>query len=141
VTTLQELAGQLRAAADDASGSLAINTVRQMADIFLPILHACTPVLTGALRDSESVQSVSGDGVSATAIVAPDIIYADFRNDGGTIHVKRAQVLTNGTDFFGKQVTQAGSHYMEKADAAAQGPVQAAAQAAVDAIIAESGLA
>ena len=93
---------------------------------FLPIERSKTPVLSGRLRESEAVKAVTGSGTYAEAVVSPHTVYAHFRNFGGTITVRRAKVLTDGTRFFGRSVTQAGSHYVERAHAAAIGPVQVA---------------
>jgi len=93
---------------------------------FAPIERAKTPVLSGRLRESETVKAVTGGGSYAEATVAPNTVYAHFRNFGGTIRIRRAKVLTDGVNFFGKEVTQAGSHYVERAHAAAVGPVQVA---------------
>ena len=93
---------------------------------FLPIERSVTPVLSGRLRESEAVKAVTGSGTYAEAVVSPNTVYAHFRNFGGTITVRRAKVLTDGVNFFGRSVTQAGSHYVERAHAAAVGPVQVA---------------
>lgn len=122
---LAEFAGAVRALAGRAEAELAGECARVAGREFLAALEVTTPVRTGALRASERVFSVSGGGAVAVAIVGSDLIYAKFRNDGGTIRVKRAKVLTDGTHFFGKQVTQAGSHYMERGEAEAAGPIQA----------------
>jgi len=122
---LQEAASRARAVSDKAQGSLARDCARAGANEFLAELHVTTPVETGALRASERVWRVFGGGASAQAIVGPNIIYGAFRNFGGTIRVRRAKVLTDGTRFFGRQVTQAGSHYMERAEDAAEGTMRA----------------
>ena len=66
------------------------------------------PVLTGTLRRSIRTNSVSAD----SATYGPHVIYARIQDEGGIIRVKRAKVLTNGTEFFGKQVTMPAQHYM-----------------------------
>jgi Bacteriophage HK97-gp10, putative tail-component len=121
-----EAAARFREATARAEASLARDCARAGANEFLAELHVTTPVESGALRASERVWRVSGGGAHAEAIVGPNIIYARFRNDGGTIRVRRAKVLTDGTRFFGRSVTQHGAHYMEKAEAGAQGTIQAA---------------
>jgi predicted RNA methylase len=113
--------------AERAEASLAIDCARAMAEPALAALKAATPVRSGHLRGSETVDAVSGTGVFATAVLSPHAIYAEFREKGGTITVKNARVLTDGTSFFGKSVTQAGSHYMEKGEAAGRGPAHEAA--------------
>lgn len=124
-----EAAARARAVTDKAQASLARDCARAGANEFLAELHVTTPVETGALRASERVWRVFGGGASAQAIVGPNIVYGAFRNYGGTIRVRRAKVLTDGSRFFGKQVTQSGSHYMERAEDAAEGTMRAAMQA------------
>ena len=100
---------------------------------FLPIEKSVTPVLSGRLRESETVKAVTGGGTYAEAVVAPNTVYAHFRNFGGTSTVRRARVLgTPEVGFFGRSVTQAGSHYVERAHSAATGPVQVAIQMRAD---------
>jgi hypothetical protein len=78
-------------------------------------LKGNTPVLTGALRASEHADGVSGGGTSASVTVSTHLpLYASFREHGGTITVRNARVLTDGRRFFGRSVTQAGSHYMQR---------------------------
>lgn len=123
---LAEFAGEVRALAGRAEAELAAECARAAGKEFLAALAVTTPVRTGALRASERVFSVTGGGPVAVAVVGSDLIYARFRNDGGTIRVKRAKVLgTPAVGFFGKQVTQHGSHYMERAEAEAAGLIQA----------------
>ncbi len=124
-----EAASRARAVTDKAQASLARDCARAGANEFLAELHVTTPVETGALRASERVWRVFGGGAQAQAIVGPNIVYGAFRNYGGTIRVRRAKVLTDGSRFFGRQVTQAGSHYMERAEDAAGGTMRAAMQA------------
>jgi hypothetical protein len=130
--TLEELAATLQECADRASASMARDVVDQMAQIYLPILKSVTPVETGKLRDSEVMNSISGGGAFAQAQAGPHMIYAQFRNDGGTIHSHGPWSLSNGSQYFGRVVTQKGSHYMEKAQAAASGPCEAAARKVMD---------
>ena len=70
---------------------------------------------------------MGGRGAHAVALVGPDIIYDKFSNDGGTIHSKGPWPLRNRAtgQVFGRSVTQAGSHYMERAEAEAEGTMQA----------------
>ena len=127
---LAEAASRARAVADKAASGLARDCARAGANEFLAELHVTTPVETGALRASERVWRVFGGGATAQAIVGPNIVYGRFRNYGGTIRVRRAKVLgTPAVGFFGRQVTQAGSHYMERAEDAAEGTMRAAMQA------------
>jgi hypothetical protein len=129
---LAGVAAAVKGIADRADAELASECARTAAREFLGALQVTTPVETGALRESERIFGVSGGGAVAVAVVGSELLYARFRNDGGTIRVKRAKVLTDGTRFFGKQVTQAGSHYMEKAEAEAVGPIAAACRAFLD---------
>lgn len=124
---LAEAAARARAVSDRAQASLARDCARAGANEFLAELHVTTPVETGALRASERVWRVFGGGAQAQAIVGPNIVYGAFRNYGGTIRVRRAKVLgTPARGFFGRQVTQAGSRYMERAEEGAAGTMQAA---------------
>jgi hypothetical protein len=123
---LAEFAAEVRALAGRAEAGLAGECARAAAKEMLAALEVTTPVRSGALRASERVFSITGGGPVAVAVVGSDLIYAKFRNDGGTIRVKRAKVLgTPAVGFFGKQVTQAGSHYMERAEVEAAGLIQA----------------
>jgi len=123
---LSEAAARFREIAERCEEGLARDCARAGANEFLAELHVTTPVETGALRASERVWRVFGGGEHAVAVVGPNIIYDRFRNDGGTIHVRRAKVLTDGSRFFGRQVTQAGSHYMERARDESAGTMGAA---------------
>lgn len=129
---LAGFAAAARGLADRASAGLAKECVQAMAEVALPVLKSVTPVRGGQLRDSETIDVVAGTGAYGIAVIAPHTIYAEFRNNGGTITVKRARVLTDGTSFFGKSVTQKGSHYIERGEAAARGPCEAAARAVAD---------
>jgi hypothetical protein len=124
---LAGFAAEMRALAGRAESGLARDCAGAAARELLAALEVTTPVRSGALRASERIFSVSGGGPVAVAIVGSDLIYARFRNEGGTITVKRAKVLgTPAVGFFGKSVTQAGSHYMERGEGMALGPIQAA---------------
>lgn len=134
---LAEFAAATRTLADRAKASLALEVAERGAKELLAAMFVVTPVLSGDLRASEHVQSVAGDGAHAVAMVGPDgsVPYDRFRNDGGTIHVKHAKVLTDGTRFFGRSVTQQGAHYMEKAEDEARPLVEAMAKIVVDEFI------
>ena len=121
-----DAAARFKAATGRAEASMARECAAAGARAFLPVEKSKTPVLSGRLRDSEAVKAVTGSGTYAEAVVSPHRIYAHFRNFGGTITVRRAKVLTDGVNFFGRSVTQAGSHYVERAHSAAIGPVQVA---------------
>jgi hypothetical protein len=55
--------------------------------------------------------------------------------------VKSARVLTNGRQFFGKQVTQAGDGYMDRTRAWAEaGGMDEPARQAIDRIFRDAGL-
>ena len=124
---LAEAAARAKAVTGRAQASLARDCARAGANEFLAELHVTTPVETGALRASERVWRVFGGGAQASAIVGPNIVYGRFRNYGGTITVRRAKVLgTPARGFFGRSVTQRGSHYMERAEAGAEGTMHAA---------------
>jgi len=125
---LSEAAARFREIAERCEASLALDAAKAAADVALVALQDATPVLTGALRRSEHVDAVFGDGEHATAILAPHIIYADFRDRGGTITSKGPWSLHNaGTgQYFGRHVTQAGSHYMQRGEDAGRGPAREA---------------
>ena len=108
---------------------------------FLGEFKKNTPVESGALRDSETVE-VSGGGTHARATVSTHLpLYASFRNYGGTIHVKNARVLSDGQSFFGKSVTQKGSAYLEKTvDWGRAGGMRGPMDTAIDRIFRENGL-
>jgi hypothetical protein len=125
-------AAAFRGAAERAEASMARDCAAAGARAFLPIEKGMTPVLSGRLRDSEAVKAVTGGGTYAEAVISPNTEYAAFRNFGGTITVRRARVLTDGVRFFGRSVTQAGSHYVERAHDAAVGPVQVAIEMRAD---------
>jgi hypothetical protein len=117
-----------------AEAELAITAVRAGAQDLLTVMRIVTPKRTGHLMESEKVLDVSGDGAHAIALVGPDgtVIYDEFRNDGGTITAKRFPQLGNpDVGWFGKQVTQEGAHYMEKAEEEGRPVVESAMQAAV----------
>lgn len=123
---LAGFATAIRGVADRAEAGLALDACTEASKDFLAVLRAVTPKRSGHLADSETVDAVTGNGERATGIVAPHAVYAEFRNRGGTIHVRNAKVLTDGVSFFGRSVTQAGARYMEKGQAAG-GPVVEAA--------------
>lgn len=129
---LEEAAAKFREAATRAEASLALEVVTEMTRDYITVLRAVTPKRTGYLADSEYPDFITGNGVFATARAGPHAIYARFRNEGGTIHVRRAKVLTDGASFFGRSVTQQGSRYMERGEAAAEGVCHTAAQAVAD---------
>ena len=126
---LTEAAARFRAVADHCERSLALDAAKAMADAALPQLKIVTPVLRGDLRDSEHIDAVFGNGARASAVLAPHTVYAHFRNVGGTIDSKGPWPLRNRAtgQVFGRHVTQAGSHYMEKGEAGGRGPAHAAA--------------
>jgi hypothetical protein len=109
-------AAAFRGLADRAESDLALEACGEAARDYLAVLRQVTPKRSGRLADSETVTGPSGGGLRATALVGPHVIYAAFREHGGTIHVRNAKVLTDGVSFFGRSVTQAGARYMEKAE-------------------------
>lgn len=131
---LAEYAGTCKALAERAEAELAVTAARAGARELLAAMQVVTPVLSGDLRASEHVLSVSGGGAQAVALVGPDgsVVYDEFRNDGGTITVRNAKVLTDGTRFFGRSVTQKGAHYMERAEDEGRPMVEAAIKVAVE---------
>lgn len=127
-----EWASRLQAAAAQMEASLAVEAAREQARDFLAVERFVTPKRSGRLADSETVDSVTGGGAQARAVVSPHTVYASFRNRGGTISVRNKRVLSDGESFFGKTVTQAGSHYVERSEAIAGPSMDAAAAEVVD---------
>lgn len=119
---LAEGAAMFREIADRARASLALDCARAGADVGVLRLKSVTPKLSGALEGSEHIDAVFGGGTHASAVYGPHIIYAHFRNVGGEINSKGPWSLHNaGTgEYFGRHVTQVGSHYMERGEAAAR---------------------
>lgn len=129
-----EAAAAFREVAEHCEEGLARDCAKAGAKEYLAALFVTTPVLSGALRETEKVNFVAGDGAFAVANVGPDIIYDKFRNDGGTIHSKGPWPLRNRAtgQVFGRQVTQAGSHYMERAVDESAGPMRASMKTILD---------
>lgn len=146
---LAEAAAAARAMAERCEASLARDCAEQMARAALAALKSATPVKSGRLRDSETIDSVSGGGSAATAIIAPHAKYAKFRDEGGTISAKDEPARSGRKHLSGKpyrhslawpggfamHVTQAGSHYMERGEALGRGPAQVAAKAVLEEFI------
>lgn len=139
---LQSLGQRLTAASADVKATAALKGAQAGGNAFLRELQRVTPVLTGTLRRSERINSLTGSGTRATATLGPHTVYAHFRNFGGVIRAKRARVLVSaGGVVFGKEVKQSGSHYMEKAAAwAAAGGLDGPVGHAVDEVLKGSGL-
>lgn len=143
---LGEFAAALRGLADRAESELALEACGEAARDYLTILRMVTPKRSGALADSETVTGPEGGGATATAEVGPHIIYAKFRDEGGTIHAKYGEVwkTVNGKSRmyrhtlhwegggFPLHVTQAGSHYMTKAQGPGRGAVEDACRVALE---------
>jgi hypothetical protein len=136
VSALSEWAAELSAAAARIEDGLAVTVVREQARDFLAIERIITPKRSGKLADSETIDAVTGGGTQAVAIVSPHIIYAQFRNDGGTITRKKrrpAVLGSYGGPYFGHgnpaTVTQKGSHYVERSEAEAKPVLTAVAEA------------
>lgn len=142
-----DFAAGLRAIAERMDASLAVTVAEKQAQQFLWIEKVVTPKRSGALAASEIVNSVSGGGAFATANVGPHRIYAKFRNDGGTINAKDGGVWKTGANgksrmyrhtlyfdgTFAMHVTQAGAHYIERAEEmAAGGALDAMARSVLD---------
>ena len=128
-----EFAGACREMAGRARAGLARDAAEEAARDLVAVLRTVTPKRSGALADSEIVNSVQGGGEVATANYGPHKIYDRFRNDGGTIHARNHPVLGNpDVGWFGKSVTQRGAHYMERGEAAGKGPAEAACRMVLD---------
>jgi hypothetical protein len=138
---LGEFAAALDRTAAIMESEAATRCARAGGGAFLGEFKKNTPVLTGALRDSEDMK-VSGGGTHAAAEISthrPE--YAEFRETGGTIHVKSARVLSDGKSFFGKSVTQKGSGYLARTVAWAEGGgILGPMETTVDRIFRDGGL-
>lgn len=147
-----EYAAKLRAVADALETRVALDVCEAQALVFQAVERSVTPVRSGRLRDSETIDSLSGGGTHAEATVAPHTVYAQFRNDGGTITAKDEPARSGRTHASGKpyrhslafagggfamKATQKGAGYVEKAQSRAPGPMRQAAGSVVDEIFGE----
>jgi Bacteriophage HK97-gp10, putative tail-component len=130
--TLDEFAAAVDALADRAEADLATECAEASGRAFLAVMQAVTPKRSGHLAASETLDAVIGSGPTAVAVVGAHARYAEFRNKGGTISVRNAKVLTDGVAFFGKSVTQKGSHYLERAEAAAPAEIARVCQTTLE---------
>lgn len=133
-----EWAAKLSEAARALEDGLAETIVREQANDFLAVERIVTPKRTGRLAESEKIDAVTGGGAHAEAIVSPHTVYAEFRENGGTITRKLPppHVLGNpDVGFFGHSVTQRGSHYVERAEGAAAPMMTGIAERIVDAAL------
>lgn len=137
---LAEFAGALDKAAATVETTAARECAAEGGHAFLVQLRIETPVLSGELRASEKVSAIRGGGTSAVATIGAYAIYAEFRNNGGTITVKDAKVLSDGHSFFGRSVTQVGNHYMERTAARAGPAIAEACQNEIRKILRDAGL-
>jgi hypothetical protein len=127
VSALGEWAAKVAEAAERLESTGAIDICEEQAKDFVAIERIVTPKRTGALADSERIDSISGGGASAHATVSPHKIYAAFRENGGTIHAHaglgrmglRPHTLHWDGGPFPLSVSQRGAHYVEKAEGAA----------------------
>jgi hypothetical protein len=128
VSVFGEWAAKLARDAALMQDGMAEAIVREQARDFLAVERIVTPKRTGRLAESEKVDAVMGGGSHAEAVVSPHTVYAHFRENGGTItrHLPPPHVLgPYGGPYFGHSVTQAGSHYVERAEGIAA-PLMAA---------------
>lgn len=133
MVNLGEFAAALRGLAERAEADLAPQCAEEAGRDFLAVLRAVTPKRTGHLMESESLDSVTGGGAVAEAVVGAHAVYAEFRNNGGTITRHGPGSLgTPAVGFFGHSVTQRGSHYFERAEGLAVSQIQAACQGVLD---------
>jgi hypothetical protein len=160
---LAGFAAALRQAQEAIADHGATDCADGAARAFLAQFQENTPVLTGALRDSERVNGVSGSGTQATASISTHLpLYASFRNDGGTIRAHdrpRGGWTGSPTGTFPRrwgvhqhtlhwpgggfplEVTQEGSRYLERtADWAEGGGLDAPCTEAIEKILHDSGL-
>jgi hypothetical protein len=133
VSGFGEWADELAAVAARMEADLAITVVREQAADFIAVERMLTPKKTGALADSEHVDSISGGGAHAEATAGPHKIYAQIRNEGGTISKHGPGSLGNpSVGWFGHTVTQHGTHYVERSEAAVEGVADATALAVLE---------
>ena len=160
---LRDFADRLSKAYEDVTDHGALDACEKAARQFKDELQFNTPVLTGALRDSEDLDSLTGSGESATAVVSTHLpLYAAFREHGGTIRAHdrpRGGWTGEPTGVFPRrwgihqhtlhwpggpfplEVHQAGSWYMRRTvDWANSGPAAQTARDAVLQIIRDAGL-
>jgi hypothetical protein len=136
VSALGDWAAKVAAAAARIESDLAVAVVREQARDFLAIERHVTPKRTGRLADSETIDALTGGGTRAVAVVSPHTVYAAFRENGGTITKHSPGSLGNpGVGWFGHSVTQRGSHYVERAQGLAAGPLAVAAEIAIAAFL------
>ncbi len=129
-----EFAAKLEAAAAWLRGEAALDVCEAQALAFQRIEREVTPKRSGRLADSETIDSLSGGGGHARAVVSPHTPYAAFRNNGGTITKHSPGSLGNpAVGWFGHSVTQRGSHYVERAEGLAAGALRQAAEAVIEA--------
>ncbi len=160
---LDQFADALRKAASDIKDHGALRACEEACDLFKDKLQENTPVESGALRDSESVDSVTGDGESARGRISTHLpLYAYFREHGGVIRAhdrprggwtgeptgvypRRWGIHQHTLHWeggpFPLQVTQVGSFYMDRTVAWANGGAIAdSAKKTVNDMLRESGL-
>lgn len=139
MSALSAWAEKVAAAAARIEADLAIEVARAQSKDFLAIERAVTPKKTGRLAESEAVDGVSGGGTHAVGVVSPHIIYAEFRNDGGTISAHaglgrmglRPHTLHWDGGGFPLHVTQKGAHYVQKAEAIGRGALTGTAEVVI----------
>ncbi len=88
------------------------NLIGAAVGAFVSSTMKTAPVRTGTLRRSIRINSMSGQSAS----YGPHVVYAAIQDRGGVIHVRTKKVLANRrtNQFFGKQVTIPGQHYMQR---------------------------
>lgn len=124
-----ELPAYLRSIAQRAESKVPVNAANAMAQTYqssvvrsmtgsAPSAPGTPPARrTGTLARSVRAEPAVPSGAGrATSSVAPHTVYARIQQLGGTIHVKRARVLTDGKHFYGKQVTLPARPYMVMTD-------------------------
>jgi hypothetical protein len=140
MSSLDAFADALSRAARDLEEKGALRCAQEFQPKFLAEFQRNTPKRSGALAGSEHSDLEGGGGHAEVKVSTHLPLYASFRNDGGTITVKHAKVLTDGSSFFGKSVTQKGSHYVESTIAWARGAIGPACDDIVQQILEESGI-
>jgi phage gpG-like protein len=99
-----------------AAGLNAGNLARQAGLGLVRGTQESAPVLTGTLRRSIRINSISGGGGRGEAVYGPHVIYAGIQDQGGVITIKHKKVLANVEtgQFFGTSVEIPAQHYMER---------------------------
>ena len=107
VENIKKLQEQLRKYASKSEAKARKAVIKTAYDIHSEAVRHC-PVDTGRLRSSIAVEV----GKGASAVIGTNVKYAKYVEFGTKPHeirIKNAKVLTDGKDFFGKEVHHPGT--------------------------------